>query len=484
MNAVSCREDTLMSEKGRKYMREETKAQEQKFRQMTTEPVPKLVCSLAGPTIISMLVTSFYNMADTFFVGKINTSATAAVGVVFSLMALIQAVGFFFGHGSGNYISRRLGAKDIKDAEVMAANGFFCALFAGGAIMALGLLFLDPLAYLLGSTDTILPYARSYLGIILLGAPYMTASLVLNNQLRFQGSAAYAMVGIVSGAVLNIGLDPLLIFVCRMGVAGAALATIISQFVSFVLLWIGSHKGANLVIRWQNFHPRAYYLKEIFRGGCPSLFRQGLGSVATIALNLAAGAYGDAAIAGMSIVSRITMFANSALIGFGQGFQPVCGFNYGAKLYGRVREAFYFCVKVGVVFLIVVSFAGYGFAPRLVEIFRKGDPQVVQVGAAALRWMCLSFPLGAWIVMSNMMLQSIGKAFKASLTAAARQGLFFLPLILVLPRVLGRTGLVSSQFFADIATFLLSVPLTVSVLREMKKEEATLQELSRRHDVP
>lgn len=444
-------------------------AQQAKFRQMTEQPIPGLICSLAVPTIISMLVTSFYNMADTFFVGRINTSATAAVGVVFSMMAVIQAVGFLFGHGSGNYISRRLGAQKVEDASVMAANGFFCALIAGTLIMVLGLLFLNPLAYLLGSTDTILPYARSYLGIILIGAPYMTASLVLNNQLRFQGSAVYAMVGIVSGAVLNIGLDPLFIFVFHMGIAGAALATIISQFVSFCLLLVGSMKGANLRIRVRNFHPSFYYLKEIFRGGCPSLFRQGLASVATIALNLAAGAWGDAAIAGMSIVSRITMFANSALIGFGQGFQPVCGFNYGARLYGRVREAFWFCVKVGFVFLIVISALGYLFAPGLVEIFRKGDPQVVEVGAAALRWMCLSFPLGAWIVMSNMMLQSIGKALKASIIAAARQGLFFLPFILILPPALGIAGVEMCQFFADICTFLVAVPLTVSVLLEMKK---------------
>ena len=283
--------------------------QEEKYIYMTETPVPRLIGELAVPTIISMLVTSFYNMADTFFVGKLNTQSTAAVGIVFSVMAIIQALGFFFGHGSGNYISRRLGAKDFEEAAVMAANGFFLAFLCGIAVLCGGLIFLKPLAIALGSTPTILPYTEAYLRIILIGAPFMTSSLVLNNQLRFQGSAAYAMVGIVTGAVINIVLDPLLIFVCGMGVAGAAAATVISQFCSFLLLLYQSRKGGNIDIKFRNFKPNGHYVKEICRGGVPSLCRQGLGSVAGILLNHGAGIYGDAAIAGMSIVSRVTMFA-------------------------------------------------------------------------------------------------------------------------------------------------------------------------------
>lgn len=446
--------------------------QEEKFTYMTQTPIPKLVTSLAAPTIVSMLITNFYNMADTFFVGKINTSATAAVGVVFSMMALIQAVGFLFGHGSGNYISRKLGEKEIEDASGMAATGFYMALFMGLAIMISGLLFLEPLAYLLGSTETILPYAMEYLGIILLGAPYMTASLVLNNQVRFQGSAVYAMIGIVSGAVLNIGLDPLFIFVFDMGVAGAALATVISQFVGFILLLIVTKQGNSLKIRWANFTCNRYYLKEIFRGGIPSLCRQGLASVGTIVLNQAAGVYGDAAIAGMSIVSRVNMFANSALIGFGQGFQPVCGFNYGAKLYGRVKEAFWFCVKYAAVFLVVISVVGFVFAPQTVAVFRKDDAEVIAIGTYAMRMIWLTFPLGAWIVLSNMMLQSCGKALPASVLSSAKQGLFFIPLIIILSYILGLRGIQISQPISDICTFILSIPLTCHFLREMKATEA------------
>lgn len=450
--------------------------QEEKVVYMTTEPVNKLVCKMAVPTIISMLITSFYNMADTYFVGKLDTQSTAAVGVVFSLMALIQALGFFFGHGSGNYISRKLGAKEFEDASKMASIGFFSAFICGGLVLVLGLIFLEPLSVVLGSTKTILPYTKKYLSVILFGAPFMVSSLVLNNQLRFQGSAASAMAGIVSGAVLNIILDPIFIFQCNMGITGAALATVIGQLLGFLLLWNGTRKGENIHIKWKNFKPALYYYKEIVRGGVPSLCRQGLASIATMCLNHMAGGFGDAAIAGMSIVSRITMFANSALIGFGQGFQPVCGMNYGAKLYKRVKEGFWFCVKYAFFFLIVIAAGAYIFAPEMVSLFRENDREVIEVGTWALRFQAVVFPLNAWIVLCNMMLQSIGKAVKASIIAAARQGLFFLPLILTLPRIFGLTGIEICQMISDILTFILAVPLGISVLKEMKEEKEVLGE--------
>ena len=306
----------------------------------------------------------------------------------------------------------------------------------------------------------------------MLGAPFMTASLVLNNQIRFQGNAAYAMVGIVSGAVINVILDPILIFVFDMGISGAALATVISQICSFSLLLYMCRKGGNIRIRFKNFTPSLAFIKEIIGGGTPSLARQGLASVATILLNVAAGAYGDAAIAGMSIVTRIAMFINAFLIGFGQGFQPVCGFNYGAGLYVRVRQGFWFCVKVGFIFLLVCALAGMGFAEEIVSLFRKGDPDVIAVGAAALRWQFITFPLGSWIVMSNMMLQTIRKPVKATIISSARQGLFFIPLIFILPHYLGLQGVEMCQATADLLTFILAIPLTCSVLNEMKRKQA------------
>lgn len=441
--------------------------QEQKFHQMTETPVGRLICRLALPCIISMLVTAFYNMADTFFVGMLKSNAaTGAVGVVFSMMAIIQAVGFFFGHGSGNFISRELGKHNFEDASNMAATGFFSALAAGLVICVLGQLFLEPLALLLGSTDTILPYAKAYLRVILFGAPWMTASLVLNNQLRFQGSAAYAMVGIASGAVLNIGLDSLLIFVFDLGVAGAAWATIISQFVSFCLLLAGCAKGGNLHIHISRVQLKWSYYKMIIQGGLPSLARQGLASVATICLNLAAKPYGDAVIAAMGVVQRIMMFGGSAMIGFGQGFQPVCGFNYGARLYKRVREGFWFCVKSSTVFLLAVSALGFAFAPQLVALFRD-DPEVIAIGAAALRFQCVTFFFQGWVVMSNMMLQTIGRTVPATFLAMARQGVFFIPLVWILSTALGIPGIQMTQAVSDCLTLACAIPIQVKVLREL-----------------
>ena len=451
--------------------------QEQKFHQLTEEPVSRMISHLAVPCIISMLVTAFYNMADTFFVGKINTSATAAVGIVFPLMAMIQAFGFFCGHGSGNYISRQLGAHNFEDASKMSATGFVSAFVLGLGILVVGFLFTDPLLRIMGSTETILPYARSYMRIILIGAPYMTASLVLNNQLRFQGSAFYSMIGITTGAVLNIVLDPLFIFVLDMGVAGAALATIISQFVSFCLLIAGTFRGGNLRLNLRDFSPSLKYYQNIVKGGAPSLFRQGLGSFATVCLNLMAGPYGDAAIAAMSIVTRISQFAASVVIGFGQGFQPVCGFNYGAKLFKRVQEGFWFCVKFCTSVLLVAAVCGWIFSPNLIGIFLKTDPLVIEYGSQALRLQALTFPLVGWITIANMMLQTIGKTVKASLLAMSRQFLFFVPVILTLPGFLGILGVQFSQPIADFCSFLLAVPLSISVLREMSHEQEQLEQL-------
>ncbi len=438
-----------------------------KYITMTTSPVPSLIMKLAIPTIISMLVTSLYNLADTYFVGHISTQATAAVGVSFAAMSVIQAIGFFFGHGSGNFISRKLGERDIAAAQKMATTGFVYAFLIGLLLTILGLVFLEPLSLLLGSTPTILPYTKTYLGIILLGAPFFTSSLVLNNQMRFQGNAAYAMVGIVSGAVLNVILAPILIFVFHMGIAGAGIATITCQFFSFILLLIMDQRSSNIHIQLTRFVPSRSYIDEIIKGGSPSLCRQGLACLATLMLNVAAGAYGDAAIAGMSIVTRVCFFVYAFLIGLGQGFQPVCGFNYGAKLYLRVREGFRFSVTAGSSFLLVVSTLGFIFAPEIVETFRS-DPEVVAVGSVALRCQLAVLPLSAFTTMSNMMLQTIRFSVRATILASARQGLFFLPLIIILPHFLGLTGVEICQSLSDVLTLLLTIPLTVPVLRKMK----------------
>ena len=445
---------------------------DQKFIQMTQTPVERLIFSLAVPTIISNLITTFYNMADTFYIGKLSTSASGAVGVVFPIMAIIQAVGFFFGQGSGNNISKELGKQRTDRAEHLASIGFFSALIGGTAILVFGLLFLKEISLLLGATDTILPYAMDYLKFILLGAPYMTAALVLNNQLRFEGNAFYGMIGLTTGAILNIILDPVFIFVFHMGISGAALATILSQFVSFCMLFIGSRKaGGSVPIRLKNFKPSFSYYKIIASGGTPSLCRQSIAGIAMICLNTAANPYGDAAIAAMAIVSRITNFTNSVLLGFGQGFQPVCGFNYGAKLFERVKKGFWFCVKVGTLFLLALSAIEFFAAPWIIELFRKGDPQVLSIGTTALRFQCFTFFLAAWVMISNMMMQTTGKVFRASFMGLARQGIILIPVVTVLPGFLGILGIQLAQPIADCISFALCVPLQYSLLREMDREE-------------
>lgn len=440
----------------------------ERFAEMTNAPVPRLICNLAIPTIVSMLVTSVYNMADTFFVSQIGTSASGAVGVAFSLMAIIQAIGFTLGSGSGNYISRLLGQKNEKHAAKVAATGFFTALGLGAILALLGLLFLEPLVYILGATDTIAPYAKAYIGYILIGAPYMAASFVLNNVLRYQGRAFFAMLGIGIGGVLNIVLDPIFIFVLGLGTAGAAIATIISQFIGFCILYVYSGSDGNIKIRFKNFTPRWGVYKEILRGGLPSFYRQALASFSMILLNQNAGAYGDAAIAAMAIVTKTFQFAISALIGFGQGFQPVCGFNYGAKLYDRVREAFWFCIKIAAIVMVAIAILGFTFSEEIITLFRRDDLEVIIIGSRALRFQCIAFPLSAWIIMTNMMLQTMGKGTQASIVAISRQGLFFMPAVLILPRLFGITGIQMSQPVADMFSFIVAVPLGIITLRELK----------------
>lgn len=446
---------------------------DEKFIEMTQTPVEKLIGRLAIPTIISMLITTIYNMADTFFIGKLSTSASGAVGVAFSLMAVIQAVGFFFGQGSGNNISRELGQRNYERAETLAAVGFFSALISGTVIMILGLVFIRPLARLLGSTETILPYAVDYLRIVLMGGSYMTASFVLNNLLRFQGNAFYGMIGLASGGVLNILLDPLFIFVFHMGISGAALATILSQLVSFlILLYQCNHVGI-VKVRFRNFRPGREIYGMIISGGLPSLCRQGIAGVATICLNTAAKPFGDAAIAAMSIVSRISNLLQSAVIGFGQGFQPVCGYNYGAGKYSRVRRGFWFCTIVSTVFLAVFSALEVPLAPQFVELFRRGDQEVVDIGAKALRFQCITGWTAGFLVLANMTLQTTGKTLSASILGMARQGLFLIPAVLILSSALEVLGLQLAQPVSDVLSFLVSVPMMSVFLKKLPREDLT-----------
>lgn len=447
----------------------------ERFAMMTESPVRQLVMKMAIPTIISMMVTALYNIIDAFFVGHLSTEATAGVGVSFAYMTFINALGFFFGHGSGNYISTALGAKKYDDAEKMAATGFFSSIGLGSVAAVVGLFFLTPLSRIMGATPDIVPYSNDYLLFILIGTPFMMSSLTLNNQLRLQGNASYAMIGITTGAVLNIFLDALLIYGFGMGVMGASLATCISQMVGWFILLLGTKRGGNVHIRFKHFTPTIRSFIDIFNGGAPSLFRHVFVCISTIMLNRYAAYYADpgneaSAIAAFAIVSRIMMFAFSIIIGIGQGFQPVCGFNYGAGFHERVRKSFVFSIELSTIILIVISITFSIFAPDIVKLFRSEDAELIKIGTRVLRWQCIAFPLIGVSTVTNMMYQTTRKTLIATLLSMGRQGIFFIPTIMILPLFIGLQGVEMTQAIADALTFLLALPFAIKEVRKDNRQ--------------
>ena len=443
----------------------------QQFRKMTETPIPKLILSLAAPTILSMLITSIYNLADTFFVGQISTSASGAVGVVSSLMAIIQALGFMLGHGAGSIISRSLGSQNTKAATRFASTSFFTALTFGLILAAVGLTTLSHFMMLLGSTETILPHACAYARPILIAAPLMMSSLVMNNILRYEGKASFAMIGLVTGGVLNMVLDPVFIFGFGLGTAGAGIATALSQSISFCILLSMFLRGKTVSQFQLSAVTRSpAEFGTILMTGLPSFGRQGLNSIGGMLLNIAARSYGDAAVAGMSIVSRIFMFIISVAIGTGQGFQPVAGFNYGARKYRRVEKACVFTMCASFCFLSVIVAACWFNAEALIKLFRD-DPEVTAIALPAFRYQCFACFLQPVIVAGNMLFQSIGKSGRATFLACCRQGVFFIPLILTLPRMLGLLGIEICQPIADVLTFVVTVPFLFPFLHQLVKME-------------
>ena len=445
----------------------------QQFQKMTETPIPKLILSLAAPTILSMLITSIYNLADTFFVGQISTSASGAVGVVSSLMAIIQALGFMLGHGAGSIISRSLGSQNTDAATRFASTSFFTALTFGVILAVTGLATLPNFMMMLGSTETILPHACAYARPILIAAPLMMSSLVMNNILRYEGKASFAMIGLVTGGVLNMVLDPLFIFGLGMGTAGAGIATALSQAISFGILLSMFLRGRTVSqFKITAVTRSAQEFGTILFTGLPSFGRQGLNSIGGMLLNIAARSYGDAAVAGMSIVSRIFMFILSVAIGTGQGFQPVAGFNYGARKYRRVQQACVFTMITSLCFLSVIVAACWFNAESLIRLFRD-DPEVTAVALPAFRYQCIAIFLQPVIVAGNMLFQSIGKSGRATFLACCRQGVFFIPLILVLPRLYGLFGIEICQPIADVLTFIVTVPFLFPFLHKLVQMDET-----------
>lgn len=437
------------------------------FDKMTKTPVSRLIIKLSIPAIISMMVTNVYNLVDTAFVGQLGNSASGAVGIVFGFMAVLQAIGFMFGNGSGSIISRLLGAKNTEQASKIASTGFFFTLLFGAVVAIISAFVLKPLVMLLGSTETISPYAQTYISYILVAAPFITASFTMNNLLRYEGKATLGMIGLIVGAVLNIAGDPILMFGLNMGIAGAGLSTCISQIIGFfVLLSMFLLHKTQCRLSVKLIVPK--FLPEIIGTGLPSLLRQGLNSLSTVVLNNCAAVYGDAAVAAMSIVSRVIFFTFSFALGVGQGFQPVCGFNYGAKKYDRLKTAFYFSVMLAEIIVIVMSVGLILFPGEIVRIFRD-DNTVMEIGSRALVLQGIAQLFLPFCMITEMALQSVGKKLGASVLSTLRNGLFFIPLLLILSNVRGLSGIQEAQPLAVTLAVIPSAILAVRFFRELPK---------------
>ncbi|MCR4900994.1 MAG: MATE family efflux transporter [Treponema sp.] len=456
---------------------------DEQYEKMVNTPVWKLITKLAIPTIISMLVTSLYNMADTFFVSQLGTQASAAVGIVFPIMSIIQACGFTLGMGSGSLVSIRLGQKRNEEASIISSTAFFAALAVGILITCFGNFFAPGLLSFAGADQTVLPYAQDYARFIFWGAPFMCASFVLNNDLRAEGKAFFSMIALTTGGVLNLILDPIFIFEklpvfglqlpgFGLGIRGAALCTLLTQFTSFWLLFQFYLRRKSIChISVKNISKDIRVLGKVAATGLPSLARQGLASIASIMLNKTAAGFGVAAVAAMAIVLKIIMFIASLMIGIGQGFSPVSGYNYGAKRYDRVRKAYVFLVVSGAAVMSVFAVLAVIFAPQIIRAFRD-DPEVIAVGKVALRWQAAFLPLHALIVGTNMLMQSTRHIKQATFLSMNRQGVYFIPAILILPHFFGLFGVEISQAVADLLSMLTAIPYLVWFFKELRVLES------------
>ena len=444
---------------------------EERFKRMRYEKIPKLIISLGIPTTISMLITNIYNMADTYFVSQISLSASGATGIVFAVMAILQAFGFMCGHGSGSNISRSLGRKDEENASRFASSGLFLSFCISLVLMIAGLVFLEPLMRLLGSTDTILVEAMNYGRFIFLAAPAMVMSCVCNNILRYEGRAVYAMVGLAFGGILNMMLDPILIFVFHLGISGAGIATMVAQYLSLFILLIPFFRNRTASrLRLSYISRNIDTFINIIVTGSPSLARQGLNSISTAMLNMMAKPLGDAAIAAMSVVGRVSNMLFSLSLGIAQGFQPVSSFNYGAGDYKRVKESTVFTIGFGTALIAVLCTLAFINAPLIISLFRS-EELVIEIGSAALRLMCFGLLLLPTVSVTNMLFQGIGESKKALFVACLQSGAFFIPLVVILTKCFGVNGLICATPLSYLLAFSVALPMVVKFMRNLIKKE-------------
>lgn len=441
------------------------------YKKMIEMPVSKLILLLAFPSTVSILITHLYNLVDTYFVGKLGTSASGSVGIVFGIMALLQAFGFMYGQGAGNIISRLLGANKEKEADVVASVAIFSAFLTGIIIAIFGLVFIKPILFLLGATDTIFPFGKDYAIWIFIAAPFIMCSLVINNLFRYQGKANIGVIGIITGALLNMILDPILMFRFDLDIMGAGISTAISQFIGFaVLAFLFQSKHSQQTFRFKHISSFSKEIKKITITGLPALFRQGASSISTMLLNREARIYGDSAVAAMSIVGRISFFIFAVGLGVAQGYQPTAGFNYGAKKYERVRAGFLFTLSAGELILGIFAVLGMIMSDNIVGVFQD-DVEVIQIGSSALLMQCIGTFFIPLTVCTNVLFQSVEKNVEASIVSIMRSGLFFIPLILILPKRLGLLGVEIAQPIADFLAFSFTLPLSIKLYLTVSKEK-------------
>ena len=434
---------------------------EQQRQIMLTEPIGRLLFKKAAPTVLIQLITVIYNTADTYFVAKIDTAASAAVGVVFSLMAVIQATGGSIGMGATSLISPMLGQKRVDDASTVGTSAALMSVLAGTLIGALGLIFLRPLVSLIGARGEVMPYAADYARFILIGAPFMTTAFVLNSVLRSEGQTMYSMLAMVTGGVLNLFIDPLLIFGFRMGIAGAALATMLSQMTSFAIMAVIFIRDRSIVrLRPKYIGKKVSVYVHIVRMGVPTLFRQGMASLSSALLNIQAAPFGAAAVAAISIANKLYMLVRHIVLGIGQGFQPIAGYCFGAKRYSRVKKVFWYATASATVICVALAVAVYFFREPIMTWFRD-DPDVVQIGSMMLAFLCVTIPLMGFSTYVNQLYQSLGFAVGATILASCRQGIFFVPLVFLLPYFFGLKGITAVQAGADLLTCFVSIPFLI-----------------------
>ena len=452
-------------------------AQSLRENKLLNAPISRVIPEMAIPTIIAFLINSIYSLADTYFVSALGTNATAAVSVNSALDQIIMMGGSMLAVGANSYVARLLGARQKEKADKVLSTAFFLAFGAGVLLMLLGTAFMGPMVDLLGATDTCRQYAIDYATYVLLAAPFMASSFVMNQCLRAEGSAMLSMIGMGLGGVLNCVLDPIFIFTLDLGVAGASIATAISKVVSFLILifpYLAKH--STLRLSWRCFALKADILSQIISVGMPSMLRSGLGVVAGILLNNIAGDISDSVLAGIGVSTKIMMFPFSIILGFGSGFQPVAGFNWGARRFDRVTESYRYSSKVALLGAAVMALVLGVFAPQVITLFNaEADLEMQRLGALCIRLQCVALPIHAWVAVVNMLCAGLGYAGKAFLLATARQGSCFLPILYPMAILMGELGIVSVQAVADVLSLVLAVPIVRIVLRQVREKQAGYQ---------